>query len=119
MGFFRKKRKNKKPKGRLAVDVYKDGENIVIIAPLSNIKPEDMDIYVEKKRVEIKGERKAPAEEQEADEFIHKECYWGTFEREINLPEPVDSNNAEAYFYEGLIKLVLPKLNSISRKKSP
>ncbi len=53
MPFFKKsKKKNKKNKevlpkeGQLAVDVYENEREIIVVAPISNAKEDDLDIYI-------------------------------------------------------------------------
>ncbi len=65
----------------------------------------------------ISGKREVPEEGKDAERIIHQECYWGTFSREIILPEEVDSYSTKASFENGIIKLVMPKMKVAQRKK--
>ncbi len=103
--------------GRLAVDVYETDEEFVVIAPISNMKEENLDIYIEKETITIGGTRELPEEEKGVEKFLHKECYWGKFFRQIILPEEVDSYTSRASFKDGIIKVNLPKMRVSQRKK--
>jgi len=118
----KKEGKNKKntiieKEGMLAVDVYQTNEKIIIIAPISSINEDEIDIYAEGNTVTISGKRNLPEEAKEDVEFLHQECFWGPFSREIVLSEEVDTQGAKASFDNGMIKLILPKMRVSQRKK--
>lgn len=102
--------------GELTVDVYQTGDDIVVQSAVAGVKPEDLDIAIENDMVTIKGERRNSTKEEKKN-YIHQECFWGTFSRQILLPEEVDSNRAEASFQEGVLTLRLPKINRQKVKK--
>lgn len=102
--------------GELIVDVYQTGNDIVVQSAVAGVKPEDLDIAIENDMVTIKGERRNSVKEEKKN-YIHQECFWGTFSRQILLPEEVDSNRAEASFQEGVLTLRLPKINRQKVKK--
>ena len=119
----RKKEKTKEKKkpnnreGQLAVDVYENEREIIVIAPISNAKEESLDVYIEKNAVTISGTREVPEEESDVENFLHQECYWGKFSREIILPEEVDSYLSTASFKNGIIRVKLPKMKATQRKR--
>ena len=45
------------------------------------------------------------------DDYFFQELYWGMFSRTIVLPEEVDPDMSEASEKNGLLTIVLPKLN--------
>ena len=104
-----------KIKGELAIDLYQTEKEIVIRAPIAGINPEELDISIENDMVQIQGERREP--EEDWQEFIIKECFWGPFSREIILPEEVDASRAEAYFKNGILVVRLPKIEKYKKRK--
>lgn len=102
--------------GELTVDVYQTGDDIVLQSAVAGVKPEDLDIAIENDMVTIKGERRNITREEKKN-YIHQECFWGTFSRQVILPEEVDSNRAEASFQNGILTLRLPKVNRQKIKK--
>ncbi len=97
------------------VDIYTTDENVVILAALPGLRPEDVDITFEGNTVTIKGEFAQPTEEN--INWHLQERYYGPFERTITLNIPVDWDHAEAIFEHGLLKLVLPKAEEIRPRK--
>jgi HSP20 family protein len=56
-------------------------------------------------------------EHQEAGQYHRRELLKGEFQRTLQLPAHVDSENVKATFKEGILELILPKLGNDSPKK--
>lgn len=97
------------------VDIYTTDENVVILAALPGVRPEDVDITCEGNTVTVKGEFAQPTEEN--INWHLQERYYGPFERTITLNIPVNLGRTEAYFDHGLLKLVVPKAEEIRPRK--
>ena len=104
------------PEGELAVDLYQTEKDVVIQSAIAGVRPEELDITVENDVVTIRGIRKNP-EEKEKKQYLHEECFWGAFSRQIFLPEEVDVKNAEAAMKDGVLTLRLSKLLRQQTKK--
>lgn len=102
--------------GQLAVDVINTSDAIIIRAMLAGVKPGEIDIDIARDAVTIRGTRE---EEQESitDDYYHRELFWGTFSRNIILPEEIDVELAEATEKHGLLTLRLPKIDKNRRQK--
>lgn len=102
--------------GQLAVDVYQDGDYVVVKSTIAGVKPEDMDISITSDSVTIKGERKLEEEIKDKD-YFYQECYWGAFSRSVSLPVEIDVDKAEADLKDGILTLTLPKASRARTKK--
>ena len=91
-----------------AVDVYEDKENVVVEATLAGIKPEEVNIAVNDDVLTIEGRRQSTSEIDEKN-YYRKEVRNGSFHRSVLLPVSVHSDQAEANFDNGLLRIVLPK----------
>lgn len=102
--------------GELAIDVYDDGDEIVVKTMVAGVKPEDLDISVTRDMLTIRGSRK---EEKEINKnnYHQKELYWGSFSRTVMLPTEVDIDNSEAIEKHGLLILTLPKIDKERQSK--
>ena len=96
--------------GQLAVDVFQTPDNIVIQAMVAGMHPSKLDVQIGREVVTIRGERKN-TQEVVHDDYFFQELYWGLFSRTITLPEEVDPDMADASEKNGLLTIVLPKLN--------
>ncbi len=95
--------------GQLAVDVYQTDDHIVIRSTVAGVKPEDLNISIDGDMVTIKGQRREE-EEISDDNYLYKECYWGSFSRSIILTVEVKGEEAEATLKNGILTIKLPKV---------
>jgi HSP20 family protein len=91
-----------------AVDVYENNEKVVLKLDIPGIKEEDLDIRVENQTLTVRGERKFESEEKE-ENFHRIERRYGSFLRSFSLPTTVDTENVEASYNAGVLKLELKK----------
>jgi len=91
-----------------AVDIYDDGEKVVLKLEIPGVKEEDVDIRVENQTLTVKGERKFESEEKE-ENFHRIERRYGSFYRSFSLPTSVDTENVQASYNAGVLKLELKK----------
>ena len=104
------------PEGELAVDLYQTDKDVVVQSAIAGVRPEELDIAIENDVVTIRGVRKNP-NASEKKQYLHEECFWGPFSRQIFLPEEVDIKNVEATMRDGTLTVRLPKLKSEKTKK--
>ena len=91
-----------------AVDVFENGEKVVLKLDIPGIKEEDLDIRVENQTLSVRGERKFESEEKE-ENFHRIERRYGSFFRSFSLPTTVDIENVAATYDAGVLKLELKK----------
>ncbi len=96
------------PEGELAIDVYQTETNLIIQTAIAGVKPENLDISMERDIIAIKGTRQKPFEEE--GDYFTQECFWGLFSREIILPVEVDPDRAEATMKDGILTIRIPKI---------
>lgn len=94
--------------GQLAIDVYQTPNDLVIQSAIAGIKPDSLDINIEKDIVTIRGIREKPLEEN--GDYFAKECYWGPFFREVILPDEADPNQVAAQMKDGILTIRIPRL---------
>ncbi len=99
-----------------AVDVFENGEKVVLKLDIPGIKEEDLDIRVENQTLSVRGERKFETEEKE-ENFHRIERRYGSFYRSFSLPTTVDTENVAASYEAGVLKLELKKKASAQPKQ--
>lgn len=102
--------------GQLAVDVFNTEESIIIKAMIAGVRPSDMDVDISRDMITIRGTREEDHEISDND-YYHRELYWGSFSRNILLPEEIDVEQAEASEKNGLLTIRLPKLDKHRKTK--
>ena len=91
-----------------AVDVYEDAKKVVLKLEVPGMEEKDLDVRVEDNTLTVKGERKFEKDEKE-ENFHRIERRYGSFYRAFTLPSTVDTQNVEASYNAGVLKLELNK----------
>ena len=91
-----------------AVDVYEDEHNVNLKIEVPGIDEKDIDIRVENNLLTVHGERKIEKEEKE-ENYRRVERQYGSFTRSFTLPNTVDTDNVQATYDKGVLKISLPK----------
>lgn len=93
---------------RPAVDIVEKAGTIVVQVELPGVKPEHVDVHVEKGVLTVRGERRL--EHDEKDGSVHRiERVYGAFTRSFSLPDTVDADAIDADLRDGVLTLSLPK----------
>ena len=98
---------------RLPLDVYTTADEIVLVASLPGLTPDEVDIAIEGDLLTIRGELRPPLENVA---YLFQERPYGAFSRALTLNVPVDAGKAEAVFENGVLTLTLPKAEETKPK---
>ena len=102
--------------GQLPVDVHQTGSDIIIRAFVAGVRPDEINISISRDMVEIEGSR-MEREQVSGSDYFTRELFWGSFSRTIMLPQEVDVEAASASAKDGLLTLILPKLDKARQTK--
>jgi len=83
-----------------------DGQ-LTICADLPGLTKDDVHVEITDDALLITGERRSGHEEQQSDR-VRSERSYGTFHRQIPLPEGVNAEQATATFKDGVLKVTMP-----------
>ena len=99
-----------------AVDVFDTQEAVVLKAELAGMDPDDIQIEVEDNVLTIKGERKF---EEEVDEgrYYRVERRFGSFQRNLALPQGVKPEDIAAAYDDGILTVTVPKVEEEKPKR--
>ncbi len=98
---------------RLPIDVYTTASEIVVTAAVPGVAPEDVDVALEGDTLTIRVELPSPLENVE---YLFQERPFGRYSRALTLNVPIDVDNIEATFDNGLLTLTLPKMSPAKPK---
>lgn len=101
--------------GELAVDVFEDKNDFVVMAAVAGISSKDVEIQVDKDMLLIKGCRSNPDTGKNKN-YFYQECHWGPFSRKVVLPENVDGTQIQAEFDKGILIVKVPKIKDTAKK---
>ncbi|MGO9563197.1 MAG: Hsp20/alpha crystallin family protein [Candidatus Korobacteraceae bacterium] len=91
-----------------AVDIYEDEHSIQLKLEVPGIDEKDLDIKVENNVLSVSGERKLEKEEKE-ENFHRVERRYGSFTRSFTLPSTVSTDDIQADYDHGVLKIRLAK----------
>ncbi|MBM3934008.1 MAG: Hsp20/alpha crystallin family protein [SAR202 cluster bacterium] len=97
------------------MDVYQEGDNIVVKASLPGVEPEKVQITLEDGIMTLKAETGQEQERQEGG-YLMRERRSGSFYRALRLPDTVDTDRAETTYENGVLTVHLPKQESKKAK---
>lgn len=102
--------------GQLPVDVHQTGSDIIIRAFVAGVRPDELSISISRDMVEIEGSRLEREQVASADYFT-RELFWGSFSRTILLPQEIDVEASSAAAKDGLLTIILPRLDKAKQTK--
>jgi len=98
------------------LDLHEGKDEFVVRAELPGMKKEDIDISLHGGVLSVSGERKA--EEVLEDRQTHRtERYFGRFQRTLELPKPVKTEEVKAVYQDGILTITLPKTEEAKPKQ--
>lgn len=78
---------------------------------LPGVKKEDINVQVEDSTLVVSGERKVKEEIKE-ENYYKVESSFGSFSRSFSLPEEADVENIHAESEDGVLEVIVPKLQT-------
>lgn len=102
--------------GQLPVDVHQTANDIIIRAFVAGVRPDELSISISRDMVEIEGSR-MEREQVSGPDYFTRELFWGSFTRAIMLPQEVDVEASSASAKDGLLTIILPKLDKAKQTK--
>lgn len=98
------------------VDIFEEGDAVVVKAELPGIGKEDVEVNISDDVITISGEKKAEDKVEKKD-FYRLERSYGSFSRSLRLPGAVLSDQAKASFGDGVLEVRIPRSEEARRKK--
>jgi len=89
------------------VNVFSDGDGLVVQAEVPGIKPDQIHVQIDPGRLTISGERTAGGVKEAS--YHRRERRHGRFSRTIQLPRDLDPEQARAEVRNGLLTVHIPK----------
>lgn len=91
----------------LALDIHETDTEYTVVTPLPGLNPDDIHVSIHDGMLTISGEVPQP-QVDENTRVLMQERFFGKFTRSVNLPRPVDVDNVQAAYENGILTLTLP-----------
>ncbi len=92
---------------QVPVNIYQEGDRLMVAAPMPGMEPQDIEITLEGSRLAIRTGLRGPGQ-QRTQSFVLQEWTSGPYERTIDLPRRVDGSRANATYDNGILVLIFP-----------
>lgn len=99
----------------MPMDAYRDGDSFVVHFDLPGVRPESIDLEVERNVLTVRADRADAA--QEGREMVVAERSSGTFSRQLFLGETLDADNISAEYTDGVLTLRVPVAEKAKPRK--
>jgi HSP20 family protein len=89
------------------VNVFQQGDDLVVIAETPGVKREDLDISIQRNQLRLSGKREIHYGDNIS--FHRRERDSGRFDRTFTLPLEIEADDVKAEYKDGLLALYLPR----------
>jgi HSP20 family molecular chaperone IbpA len=98
-----------------AVDIFETDQSITLLADMPGVEADCVSIDLRDDTLTLRGEVKDEVPSELSPLLLEYET--GTYRRQFSLPEVIDQARIEAKMDNGVLRLVLPKLEKATPRK--
>lgn len=98
-----------------SVDVRKDEKEVLVKAELPGMDEKDVEVVLADGVLTIRGEKKEEKEDKEGG-YWRRELRYGSFNRDISLPEGLNMEKVDAKLKNGILTVSIPWLEAPKTK---
>lgn len=93
------------------MDIYETPHEIIVLVEIAGIDEENLELEINSKAMKIYG-RRNEIPRAENSTYRLAEIRYGSFERILFFPSPIDMDNVNASYLDGLLQVRLSKLRA-------
>ena len=101
----------------MPMDAYRKDDTFYVHFDLPGVRPDDIDLTVERNVLTVHAERRGPTSETEGVELLAAERPQGTFTRQLFLGDTLDSEKLQADYDAGVLTVRLPVADQAKPRK--
>lgn len=99
-----------------ALDVLETGDTFQVSCELPGVEHKDLAIDLANNILTIKGTKKIDRDSK-GDQVYKAECWAGSFQRTLSLPNTINPDGIEAVMQDGVLRITLPKREELKPKQ--
>lgn len=103
--------------GQMKCDIYEKNGCYNIEIDIPGYDKDDVSIEVDNGVLTVSAS-KSKEDNDEGKNYIRRERFYGTFSRSFTLGSDIDTDNIDAEFVKGMLKITVPKVEEKSSKKT-
>ena len=101
----------------MPIDAYRKDDVFYVHFDLPGVRPDDIDLTVERNVLTVHAERRGPTADSEGVELLAAERPQGTFTRQLFLGDTLDSEKLQADYDAGVLTVRLPVADSAKPRR--
>jgi HSP20 family protein len=101
----------------MPIDAYRKDDVFYVHFDLPGVRPDDIDLTVERNVLTVHAERRGPTADTEGVELLAAERPQGTFTRQLFLGDTLDSEKLQADYDAGVLTVRLPVADKAKPRK--
>ena len=101
----------------MPIDAYRRDDVFYVHFDLPGVRPDDIDLTVERNVLTVHAERRGPTTDSEGVELLAAERPQGTFTRQLFLGDTLDSERLQADYDAGVLTVRLPVADAAKPRK--
>jgi HSP20 family protein len=101
----------------MPIDAYRKDDVFYVHFDLPGVRPDDIDLTVERNVLTVHAERRGPTSDGEGVELLAAERPQGTFTRQLFLGDTLDSESLQADYDAGVLTVRLPVADKAKPRK--
>lgn len=98
-----------------AVDILENANELIVLADMPGVDSKNVDIDLKDNQLTITG--RIDRMESDKEVTLYSEFKWGDFYRRFTLSDVIDQSKITAHMDNGVLRLVLPKVEKIKPQK--
>lgn len=91
-------------------------EHVTVTMELPGVDPKDVDVQVSEQLLTVRGEKSDESEDKRKN-YHYVERSFGSFQRSIHLPSPVDPDQVDASYKNGVLTVQIAKRPGAKAKR--
>jgi HSP20 family protein len=99
-------------------EIAEEGNNYVLTFDLPGVKKDQVKVEADNDQLTVYAERKEEKKSESKKKYL-SEVYYGSYARTFTLPGPVDEKKVDAKFDNGVLTVMVPKIESTKTKQIP
>ncbi len=104
--------------GLLAAELLETEDHVEVRLEVPGMDLQNFDITVHDQILVVRGHKQVARDERRGSYLISERAF-GSFERALPLPAPVEDSRAEAHYRDGVLTVRLPKQASARQRRIP
>ncbi len=101
-----------------AMDLIDEDDALLVNLEIPGIDPKEIEVNLQGDVLTVRGERKSEYEENKG-KWLRREQVYGSFQRSVKLPYPVEADKVKAKTHNGVMSIRLPKAQEVIGRRIP